>query len=166
MLDKMSIRDNTEREISGRIESSTAKLESNKEKHLIRIVNGSDEHIAFAFRLATANSDKKITVRPDRGVIQPRSYLIASIESHDRIAQAARLGLFYWRTGSHTKNSRRFGGLVHIDMAESKTASSGHHRENSFWISIRVLRSMFLIALITYNIILIKLNLYDYFWLF
>lgn len=152
----MSTEDNIERGL----EPSNARLELNKGKHLIRIVNGSDDYIAFAFRISSANSDKKIIVRPDRGVIQPRSYLIASIENHDIIFQAARLGLFYWRTGLHTKNSRQFGGLVHIDMVRSRSESFGHHRESIFWISLRVMRSIFLIALIAYNIILIKIDLY------
>lgn len=141
-------------------ESSIARLITDKRKQLIRLVNGSDDHIAFAFRIAASMSDKNITIVPDRGIIRPRGYLIVRVESVGKNSQASRLGLFYWKTGLYTKNSRRYGGLVHIDVDMSK-AKFGDHKESILWLSLRVMRSIILITLITYNMILIKINLYD-----
>lgn len=155
----MSGIDNDDRSHNEEFQSSAARLSSSREKQLIRLVNGSDDHIAFAFRLAASLSDKKITVKPDRGIIRPRDYLIVKVECLDKNSQATRLGLFYWKTGLYTKNSRRYGGLVHIDVDMSKS-KIGRHEDCIYRLSLRVMRSIILIALITYNIILIKLNLY------
>lgn len=136
-----------------------ARLTSDNKKQVIRLVNPSDTKIGFVVNPNSLNSS--LTISPRSGFIQPRNYTLISINRSNTTKsssnESTRLDLIYLvRDPSRRRGYTR--RLIPIDLVgeEGYNFFNEVKKSNFIWFVIRLMRSMLLIALIIYNMILIK----------
>lgn len=152
-----------ERQICLHDSQPVARLKDDKRRQIIRLVNPLDTKIGFI--VDTSPSESSLTIAPKSGFILPRNYTLIFIDNPDYMRPSPngikKLNLIYlvrdpFRRRGYSKR------MVPIDIAGKEAYDTLHDRGegNTFiWLVMRSLRSILLITLIFYNIILIKLCL-------
>lgn len=137
-----------------------ARLVDDKKRQVIRLVNPSDTKIGFVIEIHPPEGGLKVV--PRSGFVPPRNYKLIFIDNPNYMGptldRTNRLNLIYLIQDS----SRRRGyskRLIPIDMVgKARHSTSSIRGNNSFiWSIVRSTRSIILIGLILYNILLIKL---------
>lgn len=157
--------------------SGVAYLSATKKKQIIRLINPHEDKIEFGFKTDPQDPAAQcLTINPRSGSIPPRDYVLVRIETKDsrQLSKGSKLSLIYWKNDA----DRRRGyvkGLVPIRFDSEKATNNDDNikstrrgkllefLENNAFITLMpmLLRPTFLIALIIYNIILIKINIHS-----
>lgn len=139
-----------------------ARLTSYNKKQVIRLVNPTDAKIGFVINPNSLNSN--LTINPRSGFIPPRNYALISMNISNTTKSSSnesiRLNLIYLvRDPSRRRGYTR--RLIPIDMVGGEGFNFVNEVEKSTFIRfvIRSMRSILLIALIIYNMFLIKVCL-------
>lgn len=156
---------------NGLSNSEGALLDAEKRRQIIRLVNPYEDKIEYGFRSDSRNSaTSSFEITPRNGSINPRDYAIISIEikDHIKVPEDLRLNLIYWKNDPERRRGY-IKGLVPINFVKRKSATSDsnsrgkwtEHLENNRFITLMILflRPSFLLALIVYNLILLKINI-------
>lgn len=136
-------------------------MRSDRKRQIVRLINPDDYKVEFDIRLGSSMINKRLIISPKNGIIKPGGFIHINIENLDYETKASNFGrlyLVYWKKGYLGKNEHG-KGIVPINMIAPQVESLEAKKETSFWLITRILRITFLVALIIYNMILIKLSL-------
>lgn len=129
-----------------------------KGRQVLRVVNAADDSVRFSFRRGSNLSDFGLTINPQTGIIPPRDFIHVILDTfgNQPKIEGGRIELLHWRRDLKRKKGH-IKGLLSFDVIDTRIDESFYARNKSFiWLIMRIVRSIFLVLLITYNIILIK----------
>lgn len=122
-----------------------AQLQADKKVQLIRLVNPRDIPLKFQFKQIQTNG---LSITPSSGTIGPRDFKIIHVEIEKLIDD--KINLIYWADGLKSYNNRSVP-IKFVGKSESKEANP-----KFVWSVVLVVRSIFLLALLAYNLMLIR----------
>lgn len=156
--------------------SMSARLRADKRLQTLRLINCSEQKVKFGFKLKTTRLNG-LNIQPKSGTISSRNYILVRIENKYwntmHVNDSFDLNLIYWfKPYDKSENNNKFKIPIEIMQSDVKTYSSkyggvlnlfGSNNKAADWITLilRFLRPTFLLALVIYNIILIRVNLYN-----
>lgn len=150
-----------DRAISILADAANACLKPDKQSQVVRLVNATDSPVVFTITRDHLNlaQQSSITVSPEKGTIRPRSFVYIKIAKTAVLSGGSRdpinqLSLVYKRHGL----SRDEPSIVRRTIKLSLASNGSKPQKVTTLMSsiIRALRATVLLALITYNTILIK----------
>lgn len=130
-------------------------LNVGKLRNKIRLVNASDQKIEFAFSCGKASDKSTLKVEPETGLIEPRNFIHVVVTRSEVIAESiGPLKLTYWKRDLLKKRRISVGSLIYVHMVKEEIKKECGPR---VWLPFKLVRSLFIFAIITYNIFLIGL---------
>jgi len=139
----------------------SAELRGDKKSQVVRLVNPSEVEVHFAIRQKSSEADSFIDVSPKTGTILPRNFIDVVVRNRNNKegrTEARRLYLLYWRR-SKTRRKTSGHSLVPINVMACQD-DSPRLSNKTLSMLLRISRSILLVAIIIYNLILIKLYSY------
>lgn len=132
-----------------------ARLNSSKKNQVVRLVNSTNEKVKFVAKLGPSVANDSIEICPSDGFIQPRYfsniYVTFKRNTETKSRSYIALKVYYWHIEKSTKKIVAKGSVPIIMMRPDKSKDASF-----FWFAFILFRSMFLLALIVYNLYLIR----------
>lgn len=138
---------------SGSAVLSAAHLVANKKHQLIRIVNASDFTVQFKFK--TDLPDRSFVLYPKTGSILPKGYCYVSLERLDGKSNSfiGKLRFIYRRV--NCVMMKHIPKSMNIDLVGNSVEKRNTKNSSILSVALRLVRSLLLLLLIIYNVILI-----------
>lgn len=149
----------------GRIESSSVvpRLNLTKEHQVVRLVNATVTKVAFRLCINPDISGTDFVISPMSGIIEPGGFAYVRIRNlnHSTSTEVpVTLDFKYKRLGLASLEPAQMFGKIGIKMTSGITGDKSSKDSNIYCLIFRVFRAALLIALITYNVILIRYEIY------
>lgn len=130
-----------------------------RNRKLIRLVNSTPSKAIFYLSLDRAETSTEATIEPKKGVLDAFGYAFIRVDLRSCNKEPLRLNITYKRLGLSQDEPPRVRRTIQLCVSEPDKQFSCNKRDH-FFLFIRVLRAIILLALITYNVILFKYELH------
>lgn len=145
-------------------DSCFACLKVDKRRHIIRLVNPTDTVLFFGFRTSPKSdtTHERFKINPAAGHIAPRDFVYVTVENN-LIGSATnpivppKINLVYWRrTGGNSGKAGKLVVPIYFDRTNDIRPTYTSYSNTFISLLMPIGRSVLLLALVIYNIILIR----------
>lgn len=148
---------------------SSPSLRMDKERHVIRLVNATVTKVAYRLSIKPDNLGTNFIISPMSGTIDQESFVYVQVRNlnyttnadHTNPMTGVALSIKYKRLGVTSSEPNQVYGKIGINMVAQNTDNEYDSfrflkSDNIYCLIFRVIRATLLLALITYNVVLIS----------